>query len=234
MTDDELCLDQDFSIGEEAFAALVPALRAHAVRTIVEFGAGPSSVRFAIELPEVEIHSIEHDEYFHDRTARLRTCHAPNSKLQIHLRPLAWQRYAGGFYLSYACGSFPAQIDAVLIDGPPIWTRRGREACLYQVLERLKVGACVYLDDFSRPEEQQIVRNWSKALGNAFSFRKLGIGHHWCVLQKQEPSRRPGLNLGVAVDSLEEGLRWMRDVFQDRMAKIGQDSRRGQSLGGRE
>ena len=229
MTSNELNLDQDWSIGEEAFAVLLQELRANAVRTIVEFGAGRSSVRLALEFPEAEIHTIDHNKTFFENTVRLLKHHIPDGKVQAHLRPLVWQRHAGALYLSYREGPFPTGIDVVIIDGPPIWTRRGREACLYQVLDKLRVGGRVYLDDFSRPGEQRIVGNWTATIGQAFTFRRLEVGHHWCVLQKQKPAERPGVSLSVTIDSWEQNLRWAYDAVQDGMTRISQHFERNPS-----
>ena len=214
MISEDLDLDQGWSIGEKSFSFLIQEFRANAVRTVVEFGAGRSSVRLALEFPEAEICSIDHDKPHFEYTARLKERYAPRSNLHLHLRPLAWQMHAGGLYWSYDVGPFPRAIDAVIIDGPPGWTRRGREACLYQVIERVLVGGHIYLDDFSRPGEQQIVLNWKRALHQAFSIRQIEIDHSWCVLEKQGSVTRPSLNFGVAVDSWEQFLGSIREGLQ--------------------
>ena len=36
----------------------------------------------------------------------------------------------------------------MIIDGPPVYTLRGREACLYQVYDQIRIGGLVILDDF--------------------------------------------------------------------------------------
>jgi len=198
---------------------LLREFRAGAVRTIVEFGAGRSSVRLAHEFPEAEIDSVEHDQVYYEKTSRLLGRYGLSSRVQLHLRPLTWQRHAGALYFSYEPGRFPADIDAVIIDGPPCWTRRGREACLYQVLDQLRVGGCVYLDDLSRSGEQKIVRNWQEAVGQAFSFRPLKVGHGWCVLQKEKPLNCPTWNLTVSLDSLEQNLRWIYAGVRERITR---------------
>jgi hypothetical protein len=73
----------------------------------------------------------------------------------------------------------------VLIDGPPIATRRGREACLYQVFAKGHVGTRFYLDDYCREAEKQIVLNWLRAYGGALAHRNtFEVDHRIAVLER--------------------------------------------------
>lgn len=213
----ELCLDQGFSLGEQGFEAIVRDLRELAPRTLVEFGSGISSVRFALEFPGLQIHSVEHNSSYYERIRELSRRYANGSSLTIHLRELIWQRHGAGYYLTYRPGSFPAEIDAVVIDGPPGWTLRGREACLYQVLKHLRVGGRVYLDDFSREMEKQIKKNWDSACPETFRFRTLDVGHGLCIAEKIRNTEKPGVAVDVLADSLAQGFRWVRSGVKNRL-----------------
>src|SRR5699024_10631571 len=100
--------------------------------------------------------------------------------------PLAWQWHGEAPYLSFRPGDLPTSVDAVMIDGPPHWTRRGREACLYAAFDRVKVGGRVYLDDFNRPAEQRMVRNWCRAYPGAIEVvRSVDLDDGVVVLEKK-------------------------------------------------
>lgn len=180
-----LSLDQDWCLGENTFSVLLKELRDFSIEQLVEFGSGISSARLALELPQVELLSIESYPVFYQRTMQLLDRFVPGHRVTVQLRELCWQRHGLSFYQSYELGPFPHSVDAVIIDGPPGWTFRGREACLYQVFRSLKVGGRVYLDDYERPDEQQAVRNWQAAFPGAFEVRVLETSPtQLCVLEK--------------------------------------------------
>ena len=137
---EDLRLDDIWSIGETSFAELTDELHRLAPRTLVEFGSGISSVRLALEFPDTRILSIESAPEYWRKTQALRNKHGADGNLQVDLRPLTWQFRAGAVYQSYGPGAVPHSIDAVIVDGPPSFTRRGREACLHVVIRQLRVG----------------------------------------------------------------------------------------------
>ncbi|HEX8252440.1 MAG TPA: class I SAM-dependent methyltransferase [Thermoanaerobaculia bacterium] len=179
-----LSLDQGWGVGEESFAQIVEHLRAIEAKSIVEFGSGISSVRLALELPDAQIVSIESNRQWFETVTRMRTEHGVEKNLTVHHRPLRWQRHGLGFFLSYEPGELPEQIDGVIIDGPPTWTRRGREACLYQVVRRLRVGGRVLLDDYRRNREKTMVRNWTWSFPGVFATSAIATGHGLCLMEK--------------------------------------------------
>ena len=179
-----LNLDQGWAVGEETFGEIVEQLRAIRARTIVEFGSGVSSIRLALEFPDAQIVAIESNRAWHETVLRMREEHHVEKRLAVHRRPLRWQRYGLSPFLSYAPGELPDEIDGVIIDGPPTWTRRGREACLYQVISCLRVGGVVLLDDYGRNREKKMVRNWTWSFPGAFEVQTIETGHGLCVLKK--------------------------------------------------
>jgi hypothetical protein len=188
-----LGLDGPWSLGEAAFAALVDDLRGVDPTTLVEFGAGPSSVRLALALPATQVWAIEGDAELFPRYEALAGTHLPKGRLNLCLRPLAWQTHAGSPFYSYGRGPFPASIDAVLVDGPPHWTRRGREACLYQVLPHLRPRSRIYLDDCRRDGEQAIITNWMRTVPELVRLPDLAVGHGIArfELQRSRATPRP-------------------------------------------
>lgn len=166
----------------------------------MEFGSGVSSIRLALEFPDARILSIESNRRWYESVELLRAEHGVENNLTVSFRPLRWQAHGGAAFLSYGRGTLPERVDAALIDGPPTWTRRGREACLYQVMPRLVRGGLVFLDDYQRRREKTIVRNWRWRYPGAFAVSTIETGHRICVLQKVEDVSRPRLSMRAFPD----------------------------------
>ncbi len=206
-------LDVPWALGERAYSRILEHLRTIEKPTIVEFGSGASTAALARDLPDATILSIDDDATYFERT---RAQLPSTSKVDLVHRPLTWQRHGGAPYLSYAHFDLPDGVDAVLIDGPPHWTRRGREACLYQVMPALKTGARIFLDDYKRMAEQRMVRNWLDAYPGA--LRLVGVieeGDHVAMLEKTAAtpsprhtlSRRTDAYLHAALQPVTSGVR---------------------------
>lgn len=174
-----------WSLGESAYQAILEDLLSIDARNVVEFGSGTSTLRLSRDLPEANILSIEGDRSFLDQTLNDLELHGGPASVELVHRPLRWQRHGLSWFRSYEPGVFPDHVDAVLIDGPPIATRRGREACLYQVFGKSHVGTRFYLDDYRREAERQIVLNWLRAYGGALTHRNtFNVDHQIAVLER--------------------------------------------------
>jgi len=177
--------ESSWSLGELAYQAILQDLRAIGAKTIVEFGSGISTLRLSRDLPEATILSIEGDDSFLAQTRHDLALQGGPAKVTLVHRPLRWQHHGLSWFRSYEPGEFPEEVDAVLIDGPPIATRRGREACLYQVFPKTHVRTRFYLDDFVREAEQRIVLNWLRAYGGALIHRDtFEVDHRIAVLER--------------------------------------------------
>ncbi|MFW5925710.1 MAG: hypothetical protein ACOCV4_06055 [Myxococcota bacterium] len=211
----QLSLSNRWGDGEDAFQALVTDMAAVEPRTIVQFGCGVSSVRLAQAFPEAQVLSLESDPGRITQVRALVSAYGmPPERLKIELRPLRFQWLGWGLYPTYAPGWFPDDIDAVVIDGPPPWTRRGREACLHQIAERVRIGGRVYLDDYSRPNERQTVSNWLRSYRSTFTvLDEIALDRHVCVIEKSSGVRvRPRFSLAVATDGLIANASLLADL----------------------
>ena len=177
--------ESGWSLGEKAYRAILEDLHSINATQIVEFGSGTSTLRLSHDIPNARIFSIEGDRSYLNQTSRNLELHGGAAEVELLHRPLCWQRHGLSWFRSYEPGGFPGNVDAVLIDGPPIATRRGREACLYQVFARSHVGTRFYLDDYCREAEQQIVLNWLRSYGGALVHRKtFEVDHRIAVLER--------------------------------------------------
>ena len=183
---EQLSLDAGWSIGETAFERITTALlEMSPVEKILEFGSGPSSIRLAMAFSEVHVLSVEGDwRNFAETTSLMRTFWDKRN-LSIKYRPITLESYGDAEFLTYEDGMFwEEEMDCVIIDGPPVYTLRGREACLYQVYDQIKIGGLVILDDFRRPFEKQIVENWLSVYPGSFTVAIIREDHHLAVLRK--------------------------------------------------
>ena len=183
---EQLSLDAGWSIGEKAFERIRTALlEMSPVERILEFGSGPSSIRLAMAFSEAEVLSIEGDWRNFAETTSLMHTFWDKRNLSIKYRPITLESYGDAEFLTYEDGIFwEEEIDCVIIDGPPVYTLRGREACLYQVYDQIKIGGLVILDDFRRSFEKQIVENWLAVYPGSFKVEIIREDHHLAVLRK--------------------------------------------------
>ena len=213
--DHKLNLDSSWRIGEAAFSTIVEKITAlinpkndqSSQSYIVEFGSGASSIRLALNFPNTKIIAIDGDRECYQETENLALEFLQSSELfELKYQPLSFREYGSGKILSYTQDlasepKFP--IDCVIIDGPPFYTLRGREACLYQVYEQLSIGGLVILDDFNREAEQTILRNWLSVYPDSFAVEILEVGHRLAVLEKKQVVKPNWTGSAKSQDSLE-------------------------------
>ena len=185
---DRLNLDTGWSIGEAAFERITTLLlQMSPVERILEFGSGPSSIRLAMAFSEAQVLSVEGDWRNFAETIDLMQSFWDKRNLLIKYRPLTCESYGDASFLTYESGMFwddQKEMDCVIIDGPPVYTLRGREACLYQVYDQIRIGGLVILDDFRRSFEKQIVENWLSVYPDSFTVEIIREDHHLAVLRK--------------------------------------------------
>ncbi len=164
-------LDAGWGLSESLFREFTNKLSGTVPRTIIEFGSGGSTLRMLKTFPEATIISFEHDQQWISYAREQLQNHNSNL-IQLYFAPLKWQLFLGAPYLTYSIADtqMPASADIVLIDGPPYYTLRGREACLYMAHSRIPIGGRIFLDDAQRSWEQQIISNWKTTAGHCYDF----------------------------------------------------------------
>ncbi|MXZ00724.1 hypothetical protein F4Y93_08775 [Candidatus Poribacteria bacterium] len=227
---DQLNLDAGWSIGETAFGRITTTLlEMSPVERILEFGSGPSSIRLAMAFPEARVLSIEGDWRNFAETTSLMQSFWDKRNLSIKYRPITLESYGDAEFLTYEDGMFwEEEIDCVIIDGPPVYTLRGREACLYQVYDQIKIGGLVILDDFRRSYEKQIVENWLSVYPGSFTVEMIREDHHLAVLRKirsvtlcwNAPYRFSDVqSVGETRSRIAKALSHVDDVYLSALAK---------------
>ena len=229
---DRFNLDTGWSIGETAFERITTTLlQISPVERILEFGSGPSSIRLAMAFPEAQVLSVEGDWRNFAVTTSLMRTFWDKRNLSIKYRPITLESYGDVEFLTYEDETFwddQKEMDCVIIDGPPVYTLRGREACLYQVYDQIKIGGLVILDDFRRSYEKQIVENWLSVYPGSFKVEIIREEHHLAVLRKirsttpcwNAPSRLSDVQMvGETRSRIAKALSHIDDVYLRALTK---------------
>ena len=229
---EQLSLDAGWSIGETAFERITTLLlQMPTVERILEFGSGPSSIRLAMAFSEAQVLSVEGDWRNLGETTDLMQKFLDKRNLSIKYRPITLESYGDANFLTYEDGMFwddQKEMDCVIIDGPPVYALRGREACLYQVYDQIKIGGLVILDDFRRSFEKQIVENWLSVYPGSFTVKIIREDHHLAVLRKiksatpcwDAPSRLSDVqSVSETLSRIAKALLHVDDVYLRALAK---------------
>lgn len=140
-----------WSLKEEELERLAARLQAIKPKLSVEFGSGLST-KVLRQHSEWTL-SLEHKQFwqrFSEQGARglpgeVRLCSIGSVATPAGDRPCYQTK-------------LPNEIDFLLIDGPP--GSIGRAGTLFHAWPHLKQGAVIWLDDWSRPGEQEALRLW--------------------------------------------------------------------------
>jgi predicted O-methyltransferase YrrM len=163
---------------------------------ILEFGSGTSTQVLARASAQLDtpscITSVEHDPDFRRRTIRgLADQRTAGCRIAVQFAPLVLRECGGKLLPVYRlrphrfASRRPA--DLVLIDGPPA-SLGGREGTLYQVLDFVRRGTLVLLDDANRAEERAVLSRWQDNLGEAIEVKLLAeFSHGMAAIVVREP-----------------------------------------------
>lgn len=177
-------LDAAWSISEASFEYIGQLISESGYQTMVEFGSGLSTARWLMAFPELSVTSVEHDpQFFSETVLRLKQL-GLSERAQVCLSPLQKYWFYGRRFHSYTKPTVPETCDIIIVDGPPSYTRRGREACLYYVYDHIRVGGVVILDDAKRPDEKAIIANWLALFPDSFECSIVEVGNCLAVLRK--------------------------------------------------
>lgn len=153
-------------------------------REVVELGSGVSTVVLGRLLGQRggRLSSVEHDPAWAGVVRGLLETDGLGDAVRLIEAPLEPHPLAldgAHWYSGSALAELPADIDLLLVDGPPgndEGIERSRHPSLPVLGERLGAGAIVVLDDAERPGEQAILERWSTEYPDwAFTTRDEGI-----------------------------------------------------------
>jgi hypothetical protein len=159
----------DFALTADAAAVLTRQVLLLRPRVVMELGSGVSTVLVARLLQNLgagRVISLEHDPAWAAETRRQIHAVGLDEFAMVVEAPLREQSIDGQTYLWYDAGQVPddlGPVDLLIVDGPPQWIDpKGlpRYPALPRLLPRLSERAELFVDDYKRPPEQEMVRLW--------------------------------------------------------------------------
>jgi hypothetical protein len=189
-----------WSMRPSAIASIVNELERGRRQTVVELGAGASTVFLGHALRQLggRLISVEHDDEYADGIRRLIAREGLGDVVSIEVVALApWDATAGEPVDSFGEGAVwqppttwydadrlrevcPSGIDALVVDGPPAGMYPDtlvREPAVAVLAPYLAADYAIFLDDAERPAERETLRRWSAALGVELAFaERVGLG----------------------------------------------------------
>jgi hypothetical protein len=184
----------NWSMRPAAIASVVNEILLKPRRTVVELGAGASTLLLAgaVRQSEGQLVSVEHDAGFcaslnrliaeHDLDKHAAVVHVPLTPLPApgdalvsdYEIPVLW------YDLRRLDQVVPAGVDLLLVDGPPAGEHGNvliREPAVRAIRHKLGPSFSVYLDDVDRGPEQETLRLWEEQLQISFTvIQRIGIG----------------------------------------------------------
>lgn len=157
---------------------------------ILECGSGASTLVLAYSLrAQGSGHAValEHDPEYQAQTTELLRSHGLEDWAEVRHAPLRPVDIDGEEWLWYDLASVPdTPFDMVFVDGPPGTTQnRARFPALPILESRLCDDVIVVLDDAARPDERQVVRDWTQEFPG---FRRTMLRHEkgTCILERTQ------------------------------------------------
>ena len=166
---DTLILDTSpggWSIDRAVAEALMKLILDFEIRSVVEIGAGYSSILFHYALPRISpiysVSSIEENTDWFKIPNELEEYVSRNS-MNFHVGKIHFILGFFGIHASYRIperANLKKGIDLVFVDGPQYFF--GREGGLDDIYYKLKVGCLIVLDDADRYTELCVIYKWLK------------------------------------------------------------------------
>jgi predicted O-methyltransferase YrrM len=185
-------------------------------RSILEFGAGTSSLIFAKALLRAgggKLTSVEHQPQYSADSWQV-VASTPTVDARLVVSPLRRRITLDGVYWWYAGAAEVLEsrgpFDLVLIDAPP--KSFGRDAPLFQALPYLSRNAVIVLDDARRRRESRIVQRWQRGIeGIELVAHEKTFGGRGVALLSFGDAPRAKPSLVNFVESVyEQWVRWRR------------------------
>lgn len=172
--------NEAWALAPDALRLLMSLVTVLRPRHVLEMGSGVSTralARACGALPgRRRISSIDHDPDFGPDAAAAFGSQpvAPAVHVTFQLAPIVAREYGGRIVPVYRWqpSRFASRrpVDLVVIDGPPA-VLGGRVGTVYQVMDVVRAGAVIVLDDASRAGERAAMAEWQDVLGPAIDVR---------------------------------------------------------------
>lgn len=157
---------------------------------ILEASSGASTIvsGYCIKKTGGHVISLEHELEYAEQTISSIKTHNLEGVCEVIHAPLIPYDINGNSHKWYDLSSdkIPAKIDMLIIDGPPTTIQNlARFPALPLLIQRLKAGGLIILDDAKRDDEKTIISKWLDTYPEVKIFKRLYAEKGICVLQKK-------------------------------------------------
>lgn len=141
-------------------------------RVVVEGSSGLSTLvcGYALrQLGEGRVISMEHEAFYARSSQEIVDRHGLGQVARVHHAPIVKHAIKGRTWLWYDFEKvgLPDEIDLIVIDGPPSGLqKKARYPALPLLIDKLKVGGILMLDDADRGGERRAVDDWKAEFPN--------------------------------------------------------------------
>jgi predicted O-methyltransferase YrrM len=154
-------------LSPDAASILVREILIRKPKMLVELGSGVSTSISArsIELSGVDghVYSIDHEAQYFEQTRQLLRASGLEDRVTLIHAPLIERdvNHLKCRWYDVDLTLLPSAIDLLVVDGPPAVTEPlARYPALPLLLSRLSPEGAVFIDDYGRPGETEVVRRW--------------------------------------------------------------------------
>ena len=158
---------------------LLATIQYHDYRTIVECGAGLSTVAIGKLLKQSgggHIYSLEDDEQWHAVMSTILIQENLEEFITVLYAPLEMNPESGEMWYSQVAAQqildSVDQIDLLIVDGPKSIAATSRMPALPTFISKLDHKSLIVLDDSKRENEQQVLRHWRDRFSLEIEQRK--------------------------------------------------------------
>jgi hypothetical protein len=157
-----------FAMFADTAAAVVSEILAARPQNVLEVGSGVSTIVSAYALANAgsgKIYSLEHDRSYFEWTRHCLNDHGISEWVELVHAPLVEVPLRRGVWQWYDLSAIqlPAQIELLVIDGPPSDLQsQSRYPALPLLHANLAADATLLLDDAAREDEQDVLKMWAE------------------------------------------------------------------------
>ncbi len=181
-----------WALNEDSCKFLGTIVRTLKLKHVLEFGSGYSSSIVAFELEQKNngfIESIDNSKYWSTQAACLASEFLLTHRIRFHVFPLCFRKhksYASIFYKidKHFYESKPLY-DLVIVDAPH--HDLARDGALYEMIDKVNVGALFFVDDSNAGHMQGTIKRWKQSFPRSISIREFNaIGNGITIIKKEQ------------------------------------------------
>ena len=177
-----------FAANPDFLCLLHELIKKNKPKIIIEAGAGVSTLICGYSLkqfsPDGKVFSLDHDDKFSTIIVDAIEDHNLNNYAQVISAPLVQHSNKNFQWYDINKISNVQDIDMLIIDGPPAnSSKNARYPAIPLMIEKLKKGSIIILDDANRKYEKQILNLWKKEY-DCFDYNYIANSKGACIIKK--------------------------------------------------